>query len=142
MKSLQVKDYLNTHPVTFTADMAVEEAAHRLTKTKELGGPVVNDRGVVVGFLSEAEILSKMLETSYYREHISSVGELMRTDVLSMKPYMSIVELAQMMLQNKPKVYPVVDDAGTLLGTICRNDVLVAIEQHIHETFQVTQKTG
>ncbi len=55
----------------------------------------------------------------------------MRTDVLSVKPYDSVIELAQTMLQPKPKVYPVVGDDGKLLGTICRNDVLKAIDQHM-----------
>lgn len=142
MKSLQVQDYLNTQPVTFTPDMVLEEASRKLTKAKQLGGPVIDTNGVLVGFLSEAEVLAKMLETSYYREHIASVKDLMRTDVLSMKPNTSIVELAQLMLQNKPKMYPVIDDSGKLLGTISRNDVLGAIGTHLHDTFQVTQKTG
>ncbi|TKB44762.1 CBS domain-containing protein [Thalassotalea mangrovi] len=135
MESLQVKDYMNLYPVTFTPDMAVEEASLRFLKTKQIGGPVVNASGQLVGFLSESDVLAKMLQTSYYSEHMADVSQLMRTDVLTMKPYTSIVELAQTMLQQKPKVYPVTDDDGNLLGTISRNDVLRAIDLHIRSTF-------
>ncbi|OUS24679.1 CBS domain-containing protein [Thalassotalea sp. 42_200_T64] len=142
MQSLQVKDYLNHHPVTFKPNMAIEEASELLTKTHELGGPVVDDAGNLVGFLSESDILAKMLETGYYSQHVSSVDQLMRTEVLTMKPYTSIVELAQTMLQAKPKVYPVTDDDGNLKGTICRNDVLAALDQHIRASFHVSKQVG
>ena len=135
MESLQVKDYMNAYPVTFTPDMVVEEASLRFLKTKQIGGPVIDESHRLVGFVSESDVLKQMLETSYYNEHIANVSDFMRKDVLSVKPYDSIVELAQQMLDNKPKVYPVVDDDGNLLGTICRNDVLQAIDKHTRTTF-------
>lgn len=135
MESLQVKEYMNHYPVTFTPDMVVEEASLRFLKTKQIGGPVVDEHHRLVGFLSESDVLAKMLETIYYNEHIADVADLMRKDVLSVKPYDSIVELAQSMLTNKPKVYPVIDDDENLLGTICRNDVLQAIDKHLRAGF-------
>lgn len=131
MESLKIEEYMNHYPVTFTADMGVEEASFRFLRTKQIGGPVVDKSGVLIGFLSESDVLEKMLETIYYNEHIADVADLMRKEVLSMKPYDSIIELGQLMLENKPKVYPVIDDNGNLLGTICRNDVLKAIDQHM-----------
>jgi predicted transcriptional regulator len=135
MESLQIKDYMNHYPVTFTPEMVVEEASLRFLKTKQIGGPVIDKNQKLVGFLSESDVLSKMIQTIYYNEHISNVEELMRKDVLSVKPYDSVVELGQSMLLNKPKVYPVVDDDGSLLGTICRNDVLKAIDKHLRSGF-------
>ena len=135
MESLLIKDYMNHYPVTFTPEMVVEEASLRFLKTKQIGGPVINNKKAVIGFLSESDILAKMLASIYHNEHTTDVEGLMNKDVLSVKPYDSIVELAQSMLGNKPKVYPVVDDDGHLLGTICRNDVLKAIDQHMKVSF-------
>jgi len=135
MESLQVKEYMNHYPVTFTTDMVVEEASLRFLKTKQIGGPVIDSNHRLVGFLSESDVLAKMIETIYYNEHIADVSDLMRKDVLSVKPYDSVIELGQSMLTNKPKVYPVVDDDGNLLGTICRNDVLHAIDKHLRSGF-------
>jgi len=131
MESLEVQEYMNHYPVTFTADMGVEEASLRFLKTKQIGGPVIDGNGKLIGFLSENDVLAKMLETIYYNEHIADVVDLMSKEVLTMKPYDSVIELGQLMLKNKPKVYPVIDDDNNLLGTICRNDVLHAIDKHL-----------
>ncbi|PCI60782.1 MAG: CBS domain-containing protein [Gammaproteobacteria bacterium] len=136
MESLQIKDYMDQYPVTFTKDMVIEEASLRFLKTKQIGGPVIDENYKLLGFLSESDVLAKMLSAIYHNEHTEDVAGLMRQDVLSVKPYDSIIELAQMMLQNKPKVYPVVDDDGHLLGTICRNDVLKAIDQHLRSSYR------
>ena len=131
MQSINVNEYMNHYPVTFTENMAVEEASLRFLKTKQIGGPVIDDNGKLIGFISESDVLAKMLETIYYNEHVADVSDIMRKDVLSVKPYDSVIELGQKMLKNKPKVYPVIDDDGNLLGTICRNDVLHAIDRHL-----------
>lgn len=131
MQSINVNEYMNHYPVTFTENMAVEEASLRFLKTKKIGGPVIDDNGKLIGFISESDVLAKMLETIYYNEHVADVSDIMRKDVLSVKPYDSVIELGRKMLKNKPKVYPVIDDDGNLLGTICRNDVLHAIDRHL-----------
>lgn len=138
MESVQVKDYMNYYPVTFTPEMAIDEASLRFLKTKQIGGPVIDSENRLIGFLSENDILAKMIESLYYNQNFTTVAGLMRTEVLTVKPYDSVVELGQNMLKNKPKVYPVVDDDGNLMGTICRNEVLEAIDKHI----RAGQKTG
>ena len=131
MESLKVQEYMNHYPVTFTPNMAVEEASLRFLKTKQIGGPVIDKNHKLLGFVSESDVLAKMLATIYHNEHVADVKDIMRKDVLAVKPYDSVFELGQTMLKDKPKVYPVVDDDGSLLGTICRNDVLKALEQHL-----------
>lgn len=121
---------MNHYPVTFTEEMSVEEASLRFLKTKQIGGPVIDKNHKLVGFVSEGDVLKKMLDTLYFGENVAFIKDIMRKDVLSMKPYDSIIELGQSMLQHKPKVYPVIDDAGNLLGTICRNEVLEACYQY------------
>jgi CBS domain-containing protein len=59
----------------------------------------------------------------------------MHQDVLSVSPEMSIIELADMMKVGKPKVYPVVDDKGKLVGIITRSDVLRALGVTLNECF-------
>lgn len=126
MESLKIYDYMNQYPVTFTETMSVEEAALSFLKTKQMGGPVINESAKVVGFISEEDVLKKMLETLYFNEHIASVKDIMHKDVLSVRPYDSIIGLGQIMVKNKPKLYPVIDDDGSLLGIISRNEVLKA----------------
>ena len=128
MESLSVGDYMNKSPVTFTTNMPVVEAVERLLRVQQTGGPVLDENNRVIGFLSEQDCLAQMLASSYYNEQISLVKDIMRTEVLSIKPYTSVLELAQQMLLAKPKFYPVVDDDGYLLGSINRTAVLNAID--------------
>jgi predicted transcriptional regulator len=50
-----------------------------------------------------------------------------------------VIELAQKMMVDKPKVYPVVDDDGYLLGTINRSLLLQAIDLQLHAGYKKTR---
>ncbi|TDF41598.1 CBS domain-containing protein [Alteromonadaceae bacterium M269] len=136
MESLKVSDYMNKHPVKFTEEMSVAEAVEKLLDTHQTGGPVVNQSNQLVGFLSEQDCLGQMIESSYYREQVARVKNIMRQDVLSIKPYSSVIELAQMMVKEKPKIYPVVDDDGRLVGSVSRANVLRAIDVQLRDGYK------
>lgn len=136
MESLQVSHYMNRRPVTFATEMPVAEAVERLLSGHQTGGPVLNEHKKVVGFLSEQDCIEQMITSSYYREQVARVKDIMRPDVLSVRAYDSIFELAQRMLKEKPKVYPVLDDDGYLLGTINRSDVLYAIDVQLRDGYK------
>ncbi len=135
MESLKVKDYMNNRPICFTEQMSVAEAVEKLVNGNQSGGPVLNKNKQVIGFLSEQDCIIRMLESTYYRETVASVGEFMIREVKSVKPYDSVLELAQAMARTRPRIYPVVDDDGILKGIITRHDVMVAIEHHAHEGY-------
>ncbi len=136
MESLQVSDYMNTHPVKLGLKMPVAEAVERLLASGQTGGPVVDEKGKVVGFLSEQDCIAQMIESSYYREQVCRVADIMRTPALTVKPYTSVLELAQLLLKEKPRIYPVVDDDGVLTGTINRTNVLKAIDVQLRSGYR------
>lgn len=136
MESLKVQDYMNKHPVTFTTSMPVAEAVERLLQSHQGGGPVVDKLGKVVGFLSEQDCIKKMIESSYYRQQVANVDEIMKTTVISVKPYHSVLELAQGLSIERPKIYPVIDDTGVLQGTISRTELLRAIDLHLQDGYK------
>ena len=136
MESLQVSDYMNVHPVKLNPEMTVAEAVEALLISGQSGGPVIDKKGEGVGFLSEQDCIAQMIASSYYREQICRVSEMMRTPVISIKPYLSVIELAQLLIRDKPRVYPVVDDDGVLLGTINRSSVLKAIDIQLRSGYK------
>lgn len=140
MESLKVKDYMNHRPVKLQLDMPVAEAVEKLLVSKQTGGPVINKQNELVGFLSEQDCLSQMITSSYYREQVCRVEDIMKTPVLSVKGNDSILELAQMMIKERPKVYPVVDDSGNLIGSINRTEVLNAIDVQLHSGYETRGK--
>ncbi|MDP5029419.1 MAG: CBS domain-containing protein [Paraglaciecola sp.] len=136
MESLNVSDHMNLRPVTFNSEMTVAEAVEKLLQSRQTGGPVIDGQNKVIGFLSEQDCLVQMLESSYYREQVAHVKDVMRVEVIAVKPYLSVIELAQRMLTEKPKVYPIVDDDGFLLGTINRSALLNAIDLHLRDGYK------
>ncbi len=137
MESLQVCDYMNHHPVRLLADMPVAEAVECLLNSGQSGGAVINDRGRLIGFLSEQDCIARMVESCYYREQVCRVKDIMQSPALSVKPYMSVIELAQQLVKDMPRVYPVVDDDGILVGSINRAAVLKAIDKQLRAGYEV-----
>lgn len=136
MESLKVQDYMNRRAVKLLPSMPVAEAVERLLLSKQTGGPVVNSQNELIGFLSEQDCLSQMITSSYYREQVARVEDIMKTPVLSVRGNDSIIELAQMMIKEKPKVYPVLDESGVLIGSISRSEVLNAIDVQLHSGYE------
>lgn len=137
MESLKVKDYMNVRPVTFEKKMSLSVALDKLLTAKQIGGPVVDEHKKVVGFLSEQDMIHRLLKVGYYCQDTDNVNDCMRPDVLTVFPEDSIIELAETMSGQKPKIYPVVDiDNGKLIGVITRRDVLKAISNQIGACFK------
>ncbi|MDX1676659.1 CBS domain-containing protein [Arsukibacterium sp.] len=136
MDLLKVADYMHRHPVIFTVDMPVEMAVDRLIKGRQTGGPVVDATNKIIGFVSEQDCLARMLMSTYHDQQAARVADVMNPEVLTVKPYDGVIDLAQMMLKIKPKLYPVVDDNGYLLGIITRTDVLAAIDKELHSHYR------
>lgn len=135
MESLLVSKYMSTHPVKLTEAMPVAEAVEKLLQNNQSGGPVLDVSGRLCGFLSEQDCIKAMVESTYYREQVSRVGEIMQTPVMTVRDNMSILEVAEKLLVEKPKVYPVVDDSGALVGCITRSQILFAIDKHLHAEY-------
>lgn len=129
MNSLKVSDYMQLRPVKLTADMPVATAVDKLLQSPHIGAPVVNSSDKLIGWISEQDCLASLLESSYYCEEVAIVEDLMRADVLTVKETDSIIELAQQMLGVKPKVYPVINEHGVVVGIISRRDVLKAMDK-------------
>ena len=136
MESIKVADYMNRRPVTLKTDMTIAEAVGRFLHSHQIGGPVIDNEKRVVGFLSEQDCLAHMLGATYHGESHSTVKELMHGSPLTTTPDASVLDLAQQMKGNKPKIYPVIDEKNRLLGVITRSDVLKAMDVNLHSMYE------
>ncbi|MGY4107146.1 CBS domain-containing protein [Aeromonas encheleia] len=134
MESLKAKDYMQTRPITFSADMMVQSAVEKFLNSHQLGGPVVDTLGHLIGWVFEQDCIAVMLKEAYHCEQVAQVKDVMRKEVLAVGPDTSILELAEMMMGQKPKIYPVVEE-GHLLGVISRHDVMLAIHAQLGTCF-------
>jgi CIC family chloride channel protein len=60
-----------------------------------------------------------------------SVGEVMTTEIDSVNPNMSLVGLSEVMSQTRHHGFPIVDDAGQLVGVVTMTDVDRAIAEDV-----------
>lgn len=109
-----------------TGSTSVDTLVAGLSLHRLPGVPVVDERDHLIGFISEQDVLGKLLDSAYHSGQSALVRELMRQEVLTVTPDKSIVDLAQEMLGHKPKVYPVVDKER-LVGIVTRRDILGAL---------------
>ena len=131
LKNLQVKQFMSGKSIAFTKDMNLQTAVEKLLGSNLIGGPVVNSEGHVVGWLSEQDCLAKIIEASYYSDHSALVEDVMSDSPLSIPSTLSIVDLAQKMIHEKPKMYPVLDEDNVYVGLITRKMVLGAIKTQL-----------
>lgn len=135
MASLKVRDYMRPRAVTFTVDMPLTTALNKVLEAKNIGGPVVNEKNEVVGFLSEQDLLNRLVQVSYHCQDTHTISDCMRVDAFTVSPEMSVLELAELMKEGKPKVYPVVENKK-LVGIISRREVLKAVSDNIESCFK------
>ena len=65
LRSVELKDYMLTHPVTVNVDADMGEAIRLIIDNKISGMCVVDGDGRLVGILSELDCLRAMLHASY-----------------------------------------------------------------------------
>ncbi|ABE58608.1 MULTISPECIES: CBS domain-containing protein [Chromohalobacter] len=111
-----------------TADTSISTLADGLARHRLPGAPVVDANDRLIGFISEQDVLGQLLDSAYHCGEPSLVGELMREVVLTVTPDKSIVDLAESMRGERPKVYPVVDE-GHVVGLVTRREILAALLQ-------------
>ncbi|WP_372878146.1 CBS domain-containing protein [Spongiibacter marinus] len=124
--SIRVRDIM-TSPAPFVRmHTPLGEVVDTLLRSRVMGLPVLDDSDRVVGFVSEQDCIHSMLVSSYHCEGVPNVDDVMHNEVLAVEAEQNIVDLAQNMGKNKPKLYPVIED-GKLLGLITRSAILSAL---------------
>jgi CBS domain-containing protein len=140
-----VKDLMTTPVVTVGPATPFKEIAARLVQHKVSAVPVVDDAGLVLGVVSEADLLLKeehpdpdadlpLLWTKRRRaEHDKAAAtiarDLMTVAVISISPDATVPEAARRMHTAAVKRLPVVDERGRLVGIISRADMLKVFDR-------------
>ena len=128
LKSCLVRDYMAGHLVTFKPETDVMDAIHELVHHRIAGAPVVDDKGDLVGMLSELDCMKVALNAGYYGDWGGPVADYMTAEVESVDAGMNIVDLAQKFLDTGFRRFPVIRN-NRLVGQISRRDALRALSE-------------
>jgi len=125
-----------TKLITFTPNTDIWEALQVIVKNNISGGPVVNNKGELIGMLSEADCMRVILEGAYNNQPggIGTVNQFMTSNVTTIDIKTTLLEAAFAFAHSNYKRYPVLEN-GKLVGQISRSDVLKAIA-----TYRPTEK--
>ena len=123
--SIAVKDYMSASLVTFASHTDVMDAINVLVKQRISGAPVIDERGNLIGLLSEKDCMKAAVQAGYYEQLGGQVRDYMTKNVITVESEASVLEVANLFMQKGPRRYPVVED-NRLVGQISRRDVLRA----------------
>lgn len=134
LRSVKVQDYMTTKLVTFKPDTDLFEAINIFSDSNISGAPVVDDRGELIGILSEVDCLKSILRYTYHDEEMGgTVGDFMTTRVDTVNFDADIIAISELFIEGKRRRMPVMRD-GKLVGQISRKDVLRAVKEFVdHE---------
>jgi CBS domain-containing protein len=146
-----VKDAMRTDTPTLPPGAPVWEAIKLIDTTSILRVAVIDPDGKLLGLVSERVLmaafsahkgglmdllLNKLSFTALARKHAemlkamraSTVGEVMLTDIFSVKEDGLIEAALQLMVEKKLKRIPVLDDQGRFKGMLTRDSLLRAMQ--------------
>ncbi len=145
---LTVEDVMTEHVLTLDQDLPLRDAAHRLRAAHVTGAPVVDTKGRCVGVLSATDFLRRAdadEETNTGRvrvpvcvcsdwqmverecQHADIVRHQMHTNVVLVRPELSVAELAHRKLSARAHRAVVVEEGNRPVGVVSATDVLAAV---------------
>jgi len=143
---MRAKDVMTGDVICVNVKESIFDAAEVLLGARVSAAPVVNDRGVVVGIVSEADLLrraelgtvpakswlARLLDTestaahAFVATHARHIADVMTREVVTADEDTPLVEIVDLMEKHRVKRVPIVRD-GALVGVVSRSDLLRAL---------------
>lgn len=140
MKAI-VKDVMSTHVIAARKGASFKEMAAKLREHRVSAFPVIDDDDMVIGVVSEADLLTKtaldggdaampgmisgiLARREQERAAGLTAADLMTSPPIRVQPDDSVEHAARLMYARRVKRLPVIDEAGRLVGILSRTDVL------------------
>jgi CBS domain-containing protein len=133
---MQVKDAMNPKVIVASKDISVKEAARLMAKFK-IGSLVIVEEGEgnINGVITESDIVRKVVATGLDSSQ-TVVEQTMTKDVVTVDEDIDIGEACRIMVENKIKRLPVVED-GELVGILTTTDVMAVEPKMIEELAKI-----
>jgi CBS domain-containing protein len=130
VRDISVRDFMIPDPVVFTPDTDLLDAVRMLVDRDISGAPVVDERGNLVGVLTERDFLEAALVAGYQGERGGRVSEYMSREIEVVHADDNLLDVAMRFVKTQYGRYPVVED-NRLVGVVGRRDVLRAVVESL-----------
>lgn len=147
MTELVARDIMTPDPVTVSRDVTVTEAA-RIMSEKRVGAlPVVDDKGSLVGLVSESDLIMQdvkvhfptylsllggyifapgaadRFESALRKAVGATVADVMSVDPITVTPDALVTDVATLIIERDVARVPVVD-GDVLVGIVSKSDIV------------------
>lgn len=143
---MQASEIMTTNVVTVQPGQSVREVADILVKKGISAVPVVDERGELVGIISEGDLLHRsetdtlyprswwlrlltneeVLASRFVKANARKVEDIMTRDVITVGPDTPLANIATLLEKKRIKRVPVVKD-GKLVGIVSRANLVQAL---------------
>jgi CBS domain-containing protein len=142
---MKVKEIMTKNVTSILPEINTKEALGLLLKMQISGLPVIDEKNKLVGMFTEKAFLRNILPSYIervgrfvYEENPKSikkkfeglanlpVSQLMRKDVITVNEDASLCEVAHLMLTQKIRRIPVLDNQKRTVGIVAREDIIKA----------------
>ena len=120
------RDLMSKRLVTLEPGMDVLRAMRVLLDAGISGAPVVDERGSLVGILTQRDCLDVGLLGIYHREPAGRVRDYMKSPVRTVEADAGLAELLEAFRSHPFRRFPVVE-RGRLVGQLSRRDLLPSL---------------
>ena len=125
-----VRDFMSTELTVLSPEENVLRAMRQLIDRGISGAPVLDDRGNLLGILTQRDCLTVAFRTSYHGDATGTVAEYMTREVETVNVDTTLVEVIERFYESRRRRLPVLE-AGQVVGLISRRDVLRAFLEMI-----------
>jgi len=149
---LKAKDIMTKEVISVKPETTIEELARLLMKQQISGAPVVDDKGKIVGIVTENDLISKnsrlhiptilrlfdayiplgtsKMESDIRKMAASTVEDICTKEIITVDKEASVEYIATIMTEKRIHILPVVRE-GKLVGIIGKKDLIkgIAAEQ-------------
>lgn len=145
-----VADVMSRNPVVVQRETSLTEAIKILAERRISGLPVVDDKGKLIGIISETDLMWQetgvtppayimFLDSVIYLQNPAryerdlhkalgqTVGEVMSKDPITIAPDKSLRDAAKLMHDKNVHRLPILDSEGQVIGILTRGDIIRAM---------------
>jgi CBS domain-containing protein len=143
---MKAADVMVSNVITVGVNASIGEVAAILLNNHISAAPVVDEKGELVGIVSEGDLIRRpeigtakrhswwldlisnkwASATEYIKSHSRKVADVMTRDVITAKPDTPLGDIAAMLERNRIKRVPIVE-GGKLVGLVSRANILQAL---------------
>jgi CBS domain-containing protein len=113
-------DIMTRRVYTTSPQTSVQEVAQLLHRERISGVPVIDDRGQLIGMITEADIIRNI-----GRDDLK-VADIMSCQLITVSEDTSVSDIAALLAERRIKRVPVVQE-GKVIGIVSRADIVQAV---------------